>query len=90
MRSKFRLNKEMTIGEFKKIFYMEWAHRIWGRAIGVFFLVPAVYFARKGYLKGEIGKRVLGIGTLIGFQVILLYVMNLGCSWLVYGKKWTR
>jgi cytochrome c oxidase assembly protein subunit 15 len=25
------LNHQITLEEFKKIFYMEWAHRMWGR-----------------------------------------------------------
>jgi len=44
------LNKArgMTLNEFKFIFYMEWAHRMWGRATGIVFLLPAAYFLSKG------------------------------------------
>ncbi len=34
----------MTLEEFKGIYYMEWAHRAWGRAIGVAFAVPFAAF----------------------------------------------
>jgi heme a synthase len=27
------LNHQITLEEFKKIFYMEWAHRMWGRGM---------------------------------------------------------
>jgi cytochrome c oxidase assembly protein subunit 15 len=29
------MNSKIELGEFKKIFYMEWAHRLAGRALGV-------------------------------------------------------
>jgi heme a synthase len=39
-----RLNQGMTLAEFKRIYFMEWAHRMWGRAIGVVFAVPMLGF----------------------------------------------
>jgi cytochrome c oxidase assembly protein subunit 15 len=30
-----RTNSKIEMSEFKKIFYMEWAHRIAGRVLGV-------------------------------------------------------
>jgi cytochrome c oxidase assembly protein subunit 15 len=65
----------MTLDEFKKIFYMEWAHRLWGRAIGLSFILPAIYFWRRGWLPGALGRRVLGISALIGFQGVLGWYM---------------
>lgn len=38
------LNANMTMQEFKTIFLWEWSHRILGRFIGVFFVVPAALF----------------------------------------------
>ena len=38
------LNQNMTLGEFKIIFLWEYFHRILGRIIGLFFLVPLIYF----------------------------------------------
>ena len=34
----------MTLPEFKSIYWMEWAHRMWGRALGLAFVVPGAYF----------------------------------------------
>jgi cytochrome c oxidase assembly protein subunit 15 len=65
----------MELHEFKKIFFMEWAHRMWGRGIGVAFLLPAAYYGYKGYLKGTLRRRVLTIGALIGFQGALGWYM---------------
>ena len=45
-------NFNMTIGEFKVIFWWEWAHRFLGRMIGLFFLLPLIYFVfRLGFKK---------------------------------------
>ena len=38
------LNNTMDLAEFKIIFYWEYAHRILARLIGIFFIIPLVYF----------------------------------------------
>ncbi len=40
-------NFNMTIEEFKVIFWWEWAHRFMGRLIGLGFLIPLIYFSFK-------------------------------------------
>ena len=40
-------NFDMTLSEFKVIFWWEWAHRILGRLIGIAFLLPLIYFTIK-------------------------------------------
>ncbi|MDC3166062.1 COX15/CtaA family protein [Candidatus Pelagibacter sp.] len=40
-------NFNMTLQEFKFIFWWEWAHRFLGRIIGLCFLIPLVYFSFK-------------------------------------------
>eukprot|EP00878_Enallax_costatus_P037227 GHUV01042035.1.p1 GENE.GHUV01042035.1~~GHUV01042035.1.p1 ORF type:complete len:295 (+),score=86.35 GHUV01042035.1:614-1498(+) len=62
----FRLaHSHMSVEDFKFIYYMEWAHRMWGRILGLAFAVPATYFAARGYINGPLGKR-LGICFLMG------------------------
>ena len=39
-----KINPSMNIEEFKIIFYWEYFHRIFGRIIGLFFLLPLLYF----------------------------------------------
>lgn len=39
-----KLNSWMDLGAFKGIYYVEYAHRMLGRLIGVVFVVPFVYF----------------------------------------------
>jgi len=40
-------NYNMTLQEFKIIFWWEWAHRFLGRLIGIGFLIPLIYFSFK-------------------------------------------
>tara|TARA_B100001063_G_scaffold244515_1_gene277457 strand:- start:938 stop:1879 length:942 start_codon:yes stop_codon:yes gene_type:complete len=40
-------NYDMSIKEFKIIFWWEWAHRFLGRIVGISFLIPLIYFSFK-------------------------------------------
>ena len=40
-------NFDMSVDEFKIIFWWEWAHRFLGRLIGLSFIIPLVYFSFK-------------------------------------------
>ena len=59
------VNFNMTLEEFKVIFYWEYFHRILGRFIGLFFLLPLVYF----YFSKKIDKKILNQCTLIFFLI---------------------
>ena len=45
------INPNMSLNEFKVIFYWEYFHRLLGRLIGIFFLIPLIYFTMKKVLK---------------------------------------
>lgn len=62
------LNPHMNIDEFKKIYYMEWGHRLWGRFVGLSFVIPAIYFVARKRVTANMSLRLLGISGLIGFQ----------------------
>ena len=40
-------NYDMSLQEFKIIFWWEWAHHFLGRLIGIGFLIPLIYFSIK-------------------------------------------
>lgn len=40
-----KINKGMSLEEFKGIFWWEYIHRVWGRVIGMAFLLPLLWFA---------------------------------------------
>ena len=62
------LNPHMTLSEFKSIYYMEWIHRLWGRFVGLSFVIPAVYFVARKKVSKPMALRLAGIAGLIGFQ----------------------
>lgn len=71
----FRKNQEITLNDFKFIWWMEYGHRQWGRIIGGFFLLPATIFWYKGWFTKALKKRVVACGGLILLQVkiVLLF-----------------
>merc|ERR1719414_2394118 len=68
-------NSQITMTEFKIIWYMEYGHRMWGRSIGAFFYLPAIAFWARGMLTPAVKKRVLVAGALLGFQGLLGWYM---------------
>ncbi|KAE8419090.1 cytochrome oxidase assembly protein-domain-containing protein [Aspergillus pseudocaelatus] len=62
------LNPHMTLSEFKSIYYMEWIHRLWGRFVGLSFVLPALYFVARKKVSKPMALRLGGIAGLIGFQ----------------------
>jgi cytochrome c oxidase assembly protein subunit 15 len=60
-----KLNKGMSLPEFKRIFYWEYFHRLVGRLIGVVFALPFLWFLFRGRLRGAIGPK-LGVAFLLG------------------------
>ncbi|EMP36460.1 Cytochrome c oxidase assembly protein COX15 like protein [Chelonia mydas] len=69
------LNHDMTLREFKVIWYMEYSHRMWGRVVGLAYILPAVYFWRKGWLSHPMKGRVLALCGLVCFQGLLGWYM---------------
>tara|TARA_B100000941_G_scaffold252779_1_gene200077 strand:+ start:21 stop:1046 length:1026 start_codon:yes stop_codon:yes gene_type:complete len=67
------LNPNMDLGEFKIIFYWEYFHRILARIIGIFFLLPLLYF----HLTKKIEKKYL----LICYFIFLLIVVQGIVGW---------
>lgn len=65
------LNPNMDLAEFKKIYYMEWTHRQWGRLVGLTFLLPTIYFIARRKVSAPMAAKLVGISGLIGFQGVL-------------------
>ena len=61
------LYSDMTLEKFKIIFYWEYVHRILARFIGLFFLIPLVFF----YFTKKIKKEKINICFIILFLIIL-------------------
>lgn len=63
-----QLNPHIDLSEFKKIYWMEYAHRLLGRAIGLGVFLPTVYFIVRKRVSLPIARNILLINGLIGFQ----------------------
>jgi len=61
----FRISfPDMEMPEFRHIFWLEYVHRLIGRAAGIIFLLPLIYFAVRHKLKGEEPYKLAIIFTL--------------------------
>jgi cytochrome c oxidase assembly protein subunit 15 len=79
-----QLNAQFTLDEFKRIYFWEWLHRLWGRLLGVAFFVPLLVLWRRRKLAG-LGPALLALGLLGGFQGFLgWFMVASGLKDLVY------
>ena len=62
------INKGMSLGEFKSIFWMEWAHRLLARGVGFVFALPLLFFWATRRIESGLGPKLLGILLLGAFQ----------------------
>ena len=72
------VNKNMTLNEFKYIFWWEWFHRIFARAIGIVFLIPLIYFSFKKQIQSSLYKT--------WYCFCVWFVSS--SYWMVDGKEW--
>lgn len=70
-----QVNSDFDVAEFKGIFWLEYLHRLLGRAIGIVFLVPFVYFVARGYIRQIDWPKYLLMFVLGGAQGLLGWYM---------------
>ena len=70
------LFNNMTLEQFKIIFYWEYFHRLLGRLLGLFFLIPFIYF----FLIKKIKKEFFSVCSIILF-LIISQVLLLDGTW---------
>jgi len=63
-----KVNQGMSLEAFKGIFWWEYLHRLLGRAIGLVFLLPLVYFVWKRRVDAALVPRLVGIFCLGALQ----------------------
>ncbi len=69
------INQGFGLDGFKGIFWLEWTHRLWGRLMGVAFLVPLVWFAVRGRIGPRLGLRLAALLALGGLQGVVGWLM---------------
>lgn len=70
-----KVNQGMSLGDFKGIFYVEWAHRLLGRLIGLVFLLPFLYFLIRRQIGRQLIPKLLAMFVLGGLQGVLGWYM---------------
>jgi len=63
-----QVNWGMSLEEFKRIYWWEWGHRLYGRMLGFAFLLPLIFFAATGRIDRRLGGRLMLLFALGGLQ----------------------
>ena len=75
------LNKNISLDGFKEIFFYEYLHRIFGRFIGLYFLIPFLYLSLIKKINHQESSRILILIALVGMQGLLgWYMVQSGLS----------
>ena len=69
------LNSGMTLAEFQDIFWWEWLHRLWGRLIGVVFLLPFLWFLVRRRIPKGLAPHLAALFLLGGLQGFIGWFM---------------
>jgi cytochrome c oxidase assembly protein subunit 15 len=69
------LNSHFELTDFKRIFFWEYVHRVFGRLIGLVFIFPFIFFLIKGKVSKPLLWRLLLILVLGGSQGLLGWFM---------------
>jgi len=70
-----KINKGMSLEEFKGIFWLEFIHRLIGRLAGAVFFLPLLYFAARKAIRLKLGIRLFAIFALGGLQGLVGWIM---------------
>ncbi len=62
------VNEDMTLSQFKGIFWWEYVHRLLGRIIGLALLVPFLWFLARRAIPPGYGGRIAVLIALVGLQ----------------------
>jgi cytochrome c oxidase assembly protein subunit 15 len=62
------VNSGIGLDGFRQIFWLEWVHRLWGRLIGLAFLVPLIWLWARGAIERRMRSRLVWLFLLGGLQ----------------------
>ena len=69
------LNQGMSLADFKRIYWWEWAHRELGRFIGLVYIAGFLWFALRRKASGRTLVLLAGMGLLLGTQGLVGWIM---------------
>ncbi|MFK5957342.1 MAG: COX15/CtaA family protein [Lutibacter sp.] len=70
-----KMNSMFTVQDFKFIYFWEFFHRLWVRALGFIFLIPFIFFVIKKQINSYLIKRLA--------VVILLTILTASAGWIM-------
>ncbi|MBT5050246.1 MAG: heme A synthase [Rhodospirillaceae bacterium] len=70
-----KANFWMSLADFKTIYWLEYLHRLWGRLIGVVFVVPFIWFASHRQISPGFALHLCGIFVLGALQGLMGWYM---------------
>ena len=68
-------NFDMSLSEFKSIFWFEYGHRLLGRSIGMIFLLPFLFFLFQGKIEKALTPKLITMFVLGGLQGLMGWYM---------------
>ena len=68
-------NFNMSLTEFKSIFWFEYGHRLLGRSIGLIFLLPFLFFLFRGQIEKALTPKLITMFVLGGLQGLMGWYM---------------
>ncbi len=71
----YLMNQNITLSEFKVIYYWEYVHRLLGRVFGLLFLIPFIYFYLKKVFSNEFNFKLSFLFFLILVQGFIGWYM---------------
>lgn len=69
------INAGMSLDDFKSIFWLEYIHRVWGRIIGLVFLLPFLWFLCRRQIPRGLTPHLAALFVLGGLQGLLGWLM---------------
>lgn len=70
-----KINSTMSLGNFKFIYFWEYFHRLWVRALGFIFLIPFIYFVIKKRIDATLIKNLA--------LVVFLTILTASAGWIM-------
>jgi heme a synthase len=69
------LHSYFSLEDFKSIYFWEWLHRLWGRIIGIVFIIPFLFFLFTGRFNRQMVKPLVILFLLGGLQGLIGWIM---------------
>lgn len=69
-------NFNMTLEEYKWIYFCEHWHRVYGRLLGIYIFIPSILFLSKQFLSKNTKGQIILLNGLMLIQVIIFFLID--------------